>query len=313
MKKINNKVLVIGLVALVAIFVLSRVFRSPKLEGNLRKELVSIDTAKVSEFRIARSQSNAIRISKEAGKWYVHDANKKFAADRDVVKSVITTVSTLRAQRMVSRKEDKWESYQVDDKGMTVLVYYGKDVETEFKVGKTGFNQSAGNSQFGGGQNFQPFTYVRMSGENEVYIVDGFLESTFNRPVNEWRDRRFLRVSQDLVRRIAFNYPDSSFVVEKKDSVWTVGSRQVEEASVKPYLRTLSSKNIEAFVDDAPPSGSPDFSIQISGEKDELAKVEAWKTESRWVLRSSLQPDVYFEGTEPNGVADVFVGQARFK
>jgi hypothetical protein len=311
MKKINNKLLVIGLLALVTIFALSRVFRSPKLEGNLRKELVKIDTAKVTEVRIATATPGMLRLLKEGTNWFVQDGDKKYAADRDAVKGVIGTISALDAQRMVSRKQDKWETYNVGEKGINVSVYYGSNVESEFKVGKTGINQTRGNNQFNNGGGIEAYTYVRMSGEDEVYIVDGFLESSFNRELNDWRDHSFLRIPKDLVQKISFNYPDSGFVLEKKDSLWNVAGQQVAETVVTPFLQTLSYKNITTFSDSAP-AGNAQLSMTINGSAGEIGKVEAWKTEQGWVLRSSQQPGVFFKGTEPNGVSDVFVGRSRF-
>lgn len=310
MKKINNKVLVIGLVALVGIFVLSRVFRSPKLEGNLRKELVVIDTAKVSEVRIA--MPNLIRIVKEGSTWFVYDGDKKFPADRDAVKGLVATISTMKAQRMVSRKQDKWESFNVGENGVNVSVYYGSDVEAEFKVGKTGFNQRQGSSQFNGGSGIEPYTHIRVSGEDEVYIVDGFLESSFKRPVNDWRDHTFLRIPKDAVQKISFSYPDSSFVVVKSDSLWSVAGSNVNQAAVQSYLQTLSYKNMTSFVDEVP-SGQAQLSVTISGAAGEVGKVDAWQTATGWVLRSSLQPEVYFKGAEPNGSSDIFIGASKLQ
>lgn len=311
MKKINNKVLVIGLVALIAIFVMSRVFRSPRLESNLRKALVEIDTSKVTEVRIANA-SGVTKLVKEGTQWVVSANDKRYTADAGAVKSIIGTIGALSAERMVSRKKDKWETYNVGEQATNVSVYYGNDLEAEIKVGKTGFDRTPGATQFNGG-GVEPYTYTRVSNEDEVYVVNGFLESAFNRGVNEWRDHKFMRVLPELVDRITFNYPDSSFVLEKKDTVWMMGAQQANKDAVFDYIRALSRKNLATFSDGNRPEGAPQLSVEFTGAGGSLAKAAAWKTPTEWIHHSALQPDVYFkvEGASPD--ADVFVGAKRFR
>lgn len=243
MKKISNKVLVIGLGSLIAIFVLAKLFRSPKLESNLRKELTSLDTAAISELKIAKGGDvpSVIRLFKQNNVWMVSQDAMTFQADKSVVSGIVATIGNLRAERMASRSKDKWESFNVADKGTNVSVYVDGEKEAEFRVGKTGIDQSGGGmgNQFGGQGGIKAYTYIRMSDEDEVYIVDGFLEPTFNRGISEWRDKSFTRFTSDQVTKVTFTYPaDSSFVLEKRDSTWSVSGRPADKNKVEGYLRT---------------------------------------------------------------------------
>jgi hypothetical protein len=189
MKKINNKILAIGLVVLVGIFVLARVFRSPKLESNVRKELVSLDVSKVTEVRIA-SRDSSVQLVKENGKWSVVRDQNKFEADSAAVMRMLQTIQSIDATRMISRKKDKWAGFKVDSTGTNVSVYYGSDKEADFQVGSLGFNQNpGGNGQFGQGQGMSPYTYVRLADEDEVYIVDGFLGGMLPTGPGSWRKK----------------------------------------------------------------------------------------------------------------------------
>jgi hypothetical protein len=187
MKKINNKILAIGLVVLVGIFVLSKLFRSPKLESNVRKELVNLDRTKITQVRIAGTDSS-ITLLKENNKWNVVRNETRFEADSATVERMLQTVQLIEASRMASRKKDKWAEFKVDSAGTNVSVYYGSDKEVEIVVGNFGFNQSpGGGGQFG--QGMSPYTYVRLSDEDEVYIVDGFLGGMLPTNMNEWKKK----------------------------------------------------------------------------------------------------------------------------
>jgi hypothetical protein len=315
MKKINNKILIIGLAVLVGIFVISRLFRSPKLEGNIRKELVKLDTADISEIRMttAGDQPKLIKLVREGGAWNAVQDDKPYPADKSAVNSLLVTISDLNAVRMVSRKKDKWETYNVGEKSTGVSVYTGGSVEAEFRVGKTGFNQTQGGQQFGGSQGIEAYTYVRMSDEDEVYMVNGFLEATFNRSLKDWRDKSFLRVSSSDVTKVSFRYPaDSSFVIEKKDSVWTVAGRPAANNKVDSYLREFSSRSETSFADDFDMSSQPTFTIQFDGAAGPIATVDAWKQDEAWFLRSSRQPGVVFLNNDAGTMARLFAGAGSF-
>lgn len=313
MKKLNNKILLIVLVAMIAIFALSRVFRSPKLEANMRKELVMLDTAKVTEVRIAASATpgEEIKLLKSGAQWFVSKGNKKYAAETATVKGMLASVASLQAQRMVSRKKDKWETFNVGDKGTHVSIWNEGNRLAGFYVGKTGFNQSPGAYQggFGGA-----YTYVRLADETAVYSVDGFLESTFNRGADDFRDRSFLRVKTDDISKITFAYPaDSSFVLEKRDSVWHVGNVKADSAAVAGYLNQWSFKNLTAFADDFNAASTPTLTIKVEGKAGVLTTLEAWKkNDQEWALRSSLQKDVIFSSVSSSVVNDVLVSLRRF-
>jgi hypothetical protein len=187
MKKINNKILAIGLVVLVGIFVLARVFRSPKLESNVRKELVSLQVPRITEVRIT-SPDSSVQLVKENGKWSVLKDKNKYEADSATVTRMLQTIQLIEAKRMISRKKDKWAGFKVDSTGTNVSVYYDGAKEADFIVGTLGFNQSpGGNGQFG--QGMSPYTYVRLADEEEVYIVDGFLGGMLPAGLNDWKKK----------------------------------------------------------------------------------------------------------------------------
>lgn len=312
MKKLNNKILLAILVVLVAVFVLSRMFRSPRLEANLRAELVAVDTAKVTSVRIATGgdDTKEIKLSKTGNDWVVTKGNKQYKTESSTVKSLLGALVSIEPQRMVSRKKEKWETYKVDEAGTHVSVWQNDDRLADFYVGKTGFNQSAGGYQ--GGFN-GAYTYVRLTDEEEVYTVDGFLESTFNRNADDFRDRAFLRINKNDVRKITFKYPaDSGFVLAQRDSSWYIGQARADSTAVQNFLSQLSFKNLSAFADDFVASASPAASIVVDGTAGQLATIDAWKkTDEEWVLRSSLQNDVLFSSTSSSVMKDLFINQNR--
>jgi len=306
MKKYSNKVLIIALVVLIGIFVLSKVFRSPKLESNVRKELVTIDTAKITEVRLqpAKALGQEIKLIKSGKKWKLLSESKEAKVEAGTVESMLGVLMNLQAQRMVTRKKEKWDTFEVGENSTRVSVYADGKKLTDFRVGKTGFSQGQGQGISGA------YTYIRMMDEEEVYSAEGFIGSHFNRSFNDWRDKTFLRVNKEDVDRIEFVYPDSSFVLEKRDSTWFVGDHPASVSKVDGYFNKIRFKNVNEFEEGFVSAGDPLLKMNIVKTDGAQATAQAWiKTEEDWVLTSSFQEGVYFTGKTTGAIKDVFIGK----
>ena len=303
MKKYSNKILALALVVLLGIFALSKIFRSPRLESNVRKDLVKIDTALVTEVRIqpAKAAGEVVKLVREGYRWKLQEGPKEAKVEGGTVESMLGVLKDLQAQRMVALKKEKWDDFEVGENSTRVSVFADGEKEADFRVGKTGFSQAQGMAG--------AFTYIRLANEDEVYSTEGFIGPHFNRTFDEWRDKTFLRVAKDSVQRIEFNYPDSSFVLQKRDSLWYIGDRPASRPKVEGYLEKIRFKNLATFEDGFVPKGQPLLRINIVGRSGTLATAGAWpKGDGGWVLSSSFQDGVYFSGKAPGAVQDLFIG-----
>lgn len=310
MKKINNKILILVLVVLVGVFVASRLFRSPGLESTIRKDLVSLDSATITEIRIspANQQDQLIKLMRSGKAWTVEQAGKKYNADSYSIKDLLQALCSIRPERMVSGKKEKWETFQVGESGTHVSLYNDGNLKESITVGKSGFNQS-GTSQYGGSS----YTYVRLSDEDEVYSVTGFLSSTVNRSLADLRDKSFVKVPKDLVQRIAFKYPaDSSFLLQKQDTLWLVQGAPINRSKVDTYLNQLTNKRLNTFSNDFNAPLQADAVVEINGSGGVLCTIEGWKNGTTWTLRSSLQPGVFFSSEGSIIEKDLLVGKSHF-
>lgn len=311
MKKLSNKILLIGLVVLVGIFVASRFFRSPGLESNLRKDLLKLDTATISEVRILPSKEHQeeLRLTRLGNDWKINKGNRQEPTSKTSVNGLLISLAGIKAERLASRKKEKWEEFNVGDNSTHVTVYADGNKMVDFHVGKLGFTQNGGGN-FGGS-----YTYVRLSDENEVYTVEGFLESTFNNGFDDWRDKTLLKLSKEEITKISFLYPaDSGFVAEKRDSIWYIGQDKTDASKTESFLNTISSKYISNFGDGFTPVSKADLTMLVDGKAGNLLKLEAWKKdEMEWILTSSQQKGVYFSSKGSTGVTDIFISKNKLR
>lgn len=302
MKRLNNKILALALLLLLSGFILVKMFRSPGLESNLDEDLLSIDTAAITTIRLypVKAQRKEVNLVREGTRWKVRQDQKTADVATNALHNMLGSIRRIKAERIVSRKKEKWDAYQVGDTtGTHVLVLSDNKTLADLWIGKTHFTQGGGS------------TYVRLGDEAEVYAVEGYLASSFDKTFNDWRDKTFLRAKKDSISKITFRYPaDSSFVLEKKDYTWRVGNERADSVAVDKYLNNLISKDLFSFADQFTPAGEADVVLTIENAKTPGVTVKAWKNEdANWVLTSTLRPGVYFSGEGSSIVKDLFIGK----
>lgn len=296
MKQLNNRILIVVLAVLAGIFIVSKVFRSPKRESNLSNAFVSIDTSRVMEIRITKPDESLKLVRNDHG-WTVQNDNKSFSVHHPYVKNLLGTISNMSAQKLVARNPEKWNDYGVGDStGIQVVILEKETPSAHWFVGKQGSS-----------------VYMRTSEDEKVYAVTTSIHSNVSRAFNEWRDKTFLKVNKDNVSSIQFKYPsDSSFTLEKKENGWMIGTVKADSASVEKYLNRLSSKNLSSFADDFTASRAADVSVEIKNKDNTSSSVQAWYQDSVWVLTSSRQEGVFFSSEGSSITDDLFAGKGDF-
>ena len=63
--------------------------------------------------------------------------------------------------------------------------------------------------------------YVRLPGEDEVYLLEGNLRTHMTRALDDWRNRKMLAIDTSRVSRIAVERDDDAFTLVRGDTAWT--------------------------------------------------------------------------------------------
>lgn len=299
MKKFSNKILIIILLALAVIFIATKLFRDPTRQSNLNVDVLVFDTTRIDRIEVQRDTHAVIELRRQGDEWLVSHREVTSRAERAIIRNVLRSLSSLTPDRIVTRNADKWANYHVDDSlSIAVKTFSGNALLKDIFIGK----QSGGK------------TYIRLGNQDEVYTVETYLRSTFDKDFSGWRDPSVLRIQRDQVQRITFHYPaDSGFVIEKKDGTWMINANKADSAAVEKYLSALRSKDHREFIDDFQPKTDPDVTITFSGQNGDQV-LKAWNTAFyEWVYNSSHQPEVYFADKKMNLARDILKGRQTFE
>lgn len=318
LKNISSIKLIGILSVLVLVYLGFEFFGGKSRSKSFKTELVEIDTAKVSKVLI-EANGETLELLKENNAWKVSIGNGKYAAAQGSnIKSTINALLTIKPSRIAAKNPEKWKEYQVDSAGTRVQVFEGSKNTLDLVVGRFGFDQKsmqqAQQQQQMGGRGGMPqfYTYVRLGNENEVYVADNFMGMSLNTDASGFRNKEVLSLTTDNITEIQFIYPaDSSFVLNKMDSTWSVLGSQTDSAATASYLNDIRNLSNSNFVDDVSPSAlvSPTMSMNIkqSGKADILVKAFQHPVHN-WIVNSSANPESYF--TDEALVSTLFVGNS---
>lgn len=145
-----------------------------------------------------------------------------------------------RVGQLVSRNPENHGRMGVTaEAGRHVTVYSGGGPRVELIIGDRGqgFDQA----------------YVRRTGEDEVYMLQGNLVSLASRRVDDWRDREILAAERDDIQRIEYEYPEESFALVRDSAAWTLEPEgaELQETDVSGLLTQLSGLRAIGFAADS--------------------------------------------------------------
>ncbi|MCB9219826.1 MAG: DUF4340 domain-containing protein [Ignavibacteriales bacterium] len=288
-QKSNIKLWIILAVLIIAVAIIFST-DSTKKERSFRKDLVSIDTANVSEISLfPKSQKGKeVKLVKKDNIWKVTSENgKQFTVPKTKINNLFNQLLAIVPKRIAARSKDKWKEYQIDSASTIVVVNQGSEKVLDLMIGKFAFQQPRSMS-----------TFVKLAKDNDVYEVDGFLDMTFNKDVNSFRNETVIKSDKDKWNKLKFEMenPDSSFELVKMDKQWFINGQKTDSAKTEQTLNSLSrltNSNFSNIEKAAFPKQTNRLTIE-TGEQPII--ITAYQDSTNYIIESSMNEENYFDG-----------------
>ena len=317
LSKSNSKTLWIILLVLLIIFAVLKL--TDHSESNMKTDLVAVDTAQIDKIVIQPPKAApAITLKKENNGWKVTSGKESHPADKRKIKSILADLLRLKPTSVVATDESLWKKYEVTDSlGTRVQLMKGGKVKADVVLGK--FNFIAAKNRQPNPYQRQPqgemITYVRPYDDDEVYSVDGMIKMNFSADPDNYRDKTFVNLQQNEIKKIDFDYPGSgAFSLIKDDKGWKINHEPADSATVVRYLRSLSHTNGSKIVHNFDKNSNPQVG-KISIERNNAGPVEltAYAVDSaNYVVHSSVNKDAWFDGKSGRLFERFFVDKPYF-
>lgn len=267
----RNTLYLVGLIV-VLILVAYLVMKKPgeQSSSGAGELLVQIDSLAVDKLDI-KSPSSHVVLEKQGAEWYVKEP-VNYKADQANVGTLVHYAKNLEVKNIVSSRPEKHAVFQVDSaSGTHFTIYERGTLKTSLIIGKIGSTYTE--------------LYVRKLPSNDVQAVDASIYYQFNRSVKDWRDKGIVTMPKESIKVIKYQYGDTTFTMEFKDSVWMIGKDLAKAEDVTSILNALSSFQTDDFIDSAV-TPAPKINAQVSYAEVQL-RFSFMKTANKYYLQSS--------------------------
>jgi hypothetical protein len=317
--RFDNKRLILILGGLLMILLVTVIVKIPKEQSTLKERLVDIDTSSIYTIMLIPKVTDGkpFEFVKENEKWTVRQGNLTSTPMKGAVTNIFTEILAIKPQSLAAVSRSKWKEYELTDSLATRVKFLnkkGKNV-ADLMIGKFTYKQVNNPYAAYRENNIEGTSYARLFGEEKVYAVEGFLAFSFSGKFNDWRDKSFLKCKKEDLTKINFTMPsDSSFVLTKKDSLWFAGNQPADSLNTSNYLNSIGYIEGQSFTDEYKPISPPAYQLTIEGNNLLNITIKCFKGngEDKYILNSSLNPDVYFT-SDKNGIFNqLFKSQSYF-
>jgi len=303
-KKLGNKGLLLILVALLAIFGIARYISNKHGENTFQTAIIpKIDSAKMNGMVIFQKATKKgipkpFIFTRKGKDWCVSQGDVSGRAEPRAANYIISQLEQISPDRLGSNDPKDWKQFNVNDSlGTRVVLLYDKDTALDVVVGRFSYIP----------QQKKSISYVRLSGQKEVYAVDGFLSMNVANEFDNWRDKRLMPGDYPTWTKLTFTYPnDSGFVIQKDSNeqwVFNDGTMPDSLAAVT-LIKDVSSQNYGSFVNTFDTTGKqPMFTLRAEGSDFSPVLIKAYPadTANKYAISSTLNPGSFISGSK-NGI-----------
>jgi len=301
-RRFDNRRLFIVLAGLLLVLVLTVIFKIPKERSTLKGSLVEIDTAEVTKIIIVPkiSAGKPFEFARENDRWTVRQDNIIATPMKGAVGSIFMEMLAIKPQSLAARGKSLFAEYELTDSLGTRIKFLNSKGKTLADIIMGKFTYKQVDNPYGGGyggNNIVGTSFVRLSQDDNIYAVDGFLAFSFAGGFNDWRDKSFLKCKKEDVTKVSFTLPaDSSYTLVLKDSTWFAGSQRSDSAKTSNYLNSIGLIDGQDFADGFKPASMPEYQMIIEGNNLLNVTIKCFKGEGpdNYILNSSQNPDIYF-------------------
>lgn len=190
-------------------------------------KILSLNEADITGLTIHKKGQPDVVLEKNGGTWRI-TAPKALDADPASVSGVVSTASSLTAERLVDDKATDLAQYGLADAALAVEIIT-KDKTRKLLVGETTVNGSA--------------NYVALAGDPRVFTIATYVKSSLDKGAGDLRDTRLMTVDFDKATQI-----ELSVLTPGKKQDMTFARDKESWQMVKPKAVRADSSQVDALI-----------------------------------------------------------------
>lgn len=287
------------LIAVVLLGVLGgAVYWSNKREASEEKQadagpkILSLAEDEIREIRLAKSGEATVLRKGDDGQWQIVEP-EPLRADQDAVRSMVSTLASLNADKLVEEKAADLIPYGLEKPALEVTVVKKDGQAEEIYIGDevpTGYAH-----------------YAKAKDDARVYTIAGYTKSSLDKTPNDLRDRRLLTFESDKLARLTLRARGQEIEFGKDaQNDWAIlkpRTLRADGSQVEDLIRKLQDARMDAY---ATPEDLKKFaSAFASGTRVATVTISSQGGDQQMEIRRDWEKNYYARTSVAEGVHKV--------
>lgn len=210
--------------------------------ASAKAKVFELESDEIEHLRVRASNGQTTVLQKREGAWVLLEPAGARVAEMEVT-GVAGALESLELERIVEEDASDVSAFGLDEPAI--------DVGFQLAGESTMRHLQLGDTTATGGD-----LYARVADEPRVFLIAGYLESTFDRDTFDLRDKSILEFDRDEIDRLELTRNSGDVVAAKVEDRWTLETPWEARAdsstveSLVTRLQTLQMKSIVAEGDD---------------------------------------------------------------
>lgn len=160
---------------------------SKPADASSAPKILAVPADQVTKLEISKKGGETIVAERKSGRWEL-TAPKPLPADQDTIGSILSTVSSLNADRLIEDKATDFAQYGLTQPSIELTITQKDGKNRELLIG----DESPTGSNF----------YARLQGDPRVFTVASFAKTAFDKTSQDLRDKRLLTFDSGKLTRV---------------------------------------------------------------------------------------------------------------
>jgi hypothetical protein len=159
-----------------------------KASADASPSILKLDETSITKLELKHADGEPIVLAKQnSGNWQII-APTVYAADQTSVSGLLSSVSSVRSERVVEDKVSDLQQFGLDHPGLEVDVTEKDNKSQQLLIGN---DTPAGNA-----------VYAMLAGDPRLYTMASYTKTGLDKPLNDLRDKRLLTTNADKISRL---------------------------------------------------------------------------------------------------------------
>ncbi len=196
-------------------------------------KILALNQADIVKVEIKKKDADVVLAKNGSGVWQI-TSPKEFSADQNTVSSLLSSVSSLNADRVVDEKAADLKPYGLAPAAAELVVTENGNKSQQLLLGDDTPTHAG--------------VYAALAGDPRVFTIASYNKSSLDKGLNDLRDKRFLTIDGDKINRLELSGKNSNLEFDHYKDHWQIVKPRplrADSTPIEDFIRTLTQAKID--------------------------------------------------------------------